>query len=269
MVLKFAEQKADVLSGGTKGRGSHLWADTFTVDVQENLHFLFRRSEPFSVPLVTEEVVSISTRTIHLQHADVHRPVIVALSTRSIGHEYSLGHNPPYVLLRAVYVQKRRASVRGDTGDARAPYLPYVRSTCEYGFLTIYLTLVRPVLEYGHVLLVGCSKEQELAIERVQRRALRIISLGGRRSVPDLPTLKSRREDAAVHLLQRMLQENHPLHDLVPPSRAQDRWHVGTRTRDLLVPSRALGRYATRFCDYATQPHGCATRPNGYATPQQ
>ncbi|KAI8497565.1 hypothetical protein Bbelb_248710 [Branchiostoma belcheri] len=83
----------------------------------------------------------------------------------------------------------------------------------------IYLALVRPVLEYGHVLLVGCSKEQELAIERVQRRALRIISLGGRRSVPDLPTLKLRREDAAVHLLQRMLQENHPLHDLVPPSR--------------------------------------------------
>ncbi|KAI8479416.1 hypothetical protein Bbelb_428610 [Branchiostoma belcheri] len=86
--------------------------------------------------------------------------------------------------------------------------------------IQIYLALVRPVLEYGHVLLVGCSKEQELAIERVQRRAMRIISLGGKRSVLDLPTLKSRREDAAVHLFQRMLQEDHPLHDLVPPTRS-------------------------------------------------
>ncbi|KAI8482782.1 hypothetical protein Bbelb_394440 [Branchiostoma belcheri] len=41
-----------------------------------------------------------------------------------------------------------------------------------------------------------------MAIERVQRRALRIISLGGRRSVPDLPTLKTRREEAAVHLFE-------------------------------------------------------------------
>ncbi|XP_078687686.1 uncharacterized protein LOC144919908 [Branchiostoma floridae x Branchiostoma belcheri] len=103
--------------------------------------------------------------------------------------------------------------------------LHYLRLLTKQGtsvtdLIQIYLALVRPVLEYGHVLLVGCSKEQELAIERVQRRALRIISLGGRRSVPDLPTLKSRREDAAVHLLQRMLQENHPLHDLVPPSRS-------------------------------------------------
>ncbi|KAI8494031.1 hypothetical protein Bbelb_283780 [Branchiostoma belcheri] len=59
-----------------------------------------------------------------------------------------------------------------------------------------------------------------MAIERVQRRALRIISLGGRRSVPDLPTLKTRREEAAVHLFERMLRDDHPLHDLVPPTRS-------------------------------------------------
>ncbi|KAI8487499.1 hypothetical protein Bbelb_347330 [Branchiostoma belcheri] len=59
---------------------------------------------------------------------------------------------------------------------------------------------------YGHVLLVGCSKKQELSLERVQRRALKIISLGGRRNVPDLPTLRERRELAAVKLLKRMAQ---------------------------------------------------------------
>ena len=85
--------------------------------------------------------------------------------------------------------------------------------------IQVYITLVRPLLEYGHVLLVGCSKEHERAIERVQRRALRIVSLGGRRSVLPLPTLKERRELAAVKLLKDMLEESHPLHDLVPPTR--------------------------------------------------
>ncbi|KAI8515792.1 hypothetical protein Bbelb_066050 [Branchiostoma belcheri] len=56
----------------------------------------------------------------------------------------------------------------------------------------IYLSLIRSVLEYGHVLLVGCRKEQSDSIERVQKRALRIISLGGRRTVPNLPSLKER-----------------------------------------------------------------------------
>ncbi|KAI8507267.1 hypothetical protein Bbelb_146470 [Branchiostoma belcheri] len=85
--------------------------------------------------------------------------------------------------------------------------------------IQVYLALVRPVLEYGHVLLVGCSKQQDQAIEKVQRRALRIISLGGRRSVPVLPTLRERRELAAVKLLKNMLNPEHPLHDLVPDVR--------------------------------------------------
>ncbi|KAJ8381297.1 hypothetical protein SKAU_G00020750 [Synaphobranchus kaupii] len=40
------------------------------------------------------------------------------------------------------------------------------------------------VLEYGHVLLVGCSKGQEEELERVQRRALKIISRRGIRAAP-------------------------------------------------------------------------------------
>ncbi|KAI8505612.1 hypothetical protein Bbelb_168010 [Branchiostoma belcheri] len=48
----------------------------------------------------------------------------------------SFGHNPPYVLLRAVYVQKHSPPVRASTSDARAPYEPYERRTCEYGLLT-------------------------------------------------------------------------------------------------------------------------------------
>ncbi|KAI8499739.1 hypothetical protein Bbelb_227900 [Branchiostoma belcheri] len=73
---------------------------------------------------------------------------------------------------------------------------------------------------YGHVLLVGCNEEQSASMERVQKRALRIISCGGRRAVPNLPTLKERRESAAVNLFKAMLNPDHPLHDLVPPERA-------------------------------------------------
>ncbi|KAI8491820.1 hypothetical protein Bbelb_306250 [Branchiostoma belcheri] len=100
--------------------------------------------------------------------------------------------------------------------------LHYLRLLTKQGMsvvnlVQIYLSLIRSVLEYGHVLLVGCSKEQSDSIERVQKRALRIISLGGRRSVPNLPSLKERREAAAVKLFKDMLKPDHPLHDLVPP----------------------------------------------------
>ncbi|KAI8495564.1 Coiled-coil domain-containing protein 13 [Branchiostoma belcheri] len=137
--------------------------------------------------------------------------------------------------------------------------LHYLRLLTKQGtsvtdLIQIYLALVRPVLEYGHVLLVGCSKEQELAIERVQRRALRIISLGGRRSVPDLPTLKSRREDAAVHLFQRMLQENHPLHDLVPPSRSGA---TGRTLRNSSTISKAQAEKAALEADYSKLKDRC------------
>ncbi|KAI8508122.1 hypothetical protein Bbelb_143620 [Branchiostoma belcheri] len=58
----------------------------------------------------------------------------------SIAGILSDGRNPPYVLLRAVYVQKQRSAdsppVRASTSDARAPYEPCGRSTCEYGLLT-------------------------------------------------------------------------------------------------------------------------------------
>jgi hypothetical protein len=43
----------------------------------------------------------------------------------------------------------------------------------------VYNALVRPCLEYGGVLLVGYSKKQQAPLDRVQRRALRIISRGG------------------------------------------------------------------------------------------
>ncbi|CAH1265397.1 Hypp3176 [Branchiostoma lanceolatum] len=130
--------------------------------------------------------------------------------------------------------------------------LHYLRLLTKQGtsvpdLIQIYLALVRPVLEYCHVLLVGCTKEQELAIERIQRRALRIISLGGRRSVPDLPTLQSRREEAAVNLFQRMLREDHPLHDLVPPTRTGATGRSLRNCSSISVPKARTKRLSNSF----------------------
>ncbi|XP_035665061.1 uncharacterized protein LOC118408398 [Branchiostoma floridae] len=130
--------------------------------------------------------------------------------------------------------------------------LHYLRLLTKQGtsvtdLIQIYLSLVRPVLEYGHVILVGCSKGQELAIERVQRRALRIISLGGRRSVPDLPTLKVRREDAAVQLFERMLKEDHPLHDMVPPTRTGATGLTLRNSRTISLPKARTKRLSKSF----------------------
>ena len=56
---------------------------------------------------------------------------------------------------------------------------------------TVYTILVRPCLEYGGVLLVGCSKKQQAQLDKLQRRALRIISIVGAVQ-PQLPSLQSR-----------------------------------------------------------------------------
>ncbi|KAI8519276.1 hypothetical protein Bbelb_025330 [Branchiostoma belcheri] len=109
------------------------------------------------------------------------------------------------------------------------------------------LHFLRPVLEYGHVLLVDCSKKQDLSLERVQRRALKIISLGGRRNVPDLPTLRERRELAAVKLLKRMLSHDHPLHDLVPGARSDSTGRCLRNSGGITVPKARTNRLFNSF----------------------
>ncbi|KAI8488338.1 hypothetical protein Bbelb_339340 [Branchiostoma belcheri] len=117
----------------------------------------------------------------------------------------------------------------------------------------IYLSLIRSVLEYGHELLVGCSKEQSDSIERVQKRALRIISLGGRRSVPNLPSLKERRDAAAVKLFKDMLKPEHPLHDLVPPQRCTATGRQLRNNQEFTLPKARTERLRGSFLHIAVK----------------
>ncbi|KAI8508900.1 hypothetical protein Bbelb_127480 [Branchiostoma belcheri] len=133
--------------------------------------------------------------------------------------------------------------------------LHYLRLLTKQGMsvqdlVQVYLSLIRPVLEYGHVLLVGCSEEQAASMERVQRRALRIISRGGRRSVPTLPSLKERREAAAVSLFKAMLNPEHPLHDLVPAQRQSVTGRSLRNSHNITVPHARTKRLQQSFLHY-------------------
>ncbi|KAI8484099.1 hypothetical protein Bbelb_382170 [Branchiostoma belcheri] len=130
--------------------------------------------------------------------------------------------------------------------------LHYLRLLTKQGMsvqdlVQVYLSLIRPVLEYGHVLLVGCSEEQAASMERVQRRALRIISRGGRRSVPTLPSLKERREAAAVSLFKAKLNPEHPLHDLVPAQRQSVTGRSLRNSHNITVPHARTKRLQQSF----------------------
>ncbi|KAI8504744.1 hypothetical protein Bbelb_178620 [Branchiostoma belcheri] len=130
--------------------------------------------------------------------------------------------------------------------------LHYLRLLTKQGMsvedlIQVYLSLIRPVLEYGHVLLVGCSEDLAASMERVQRRALRIISRGGRRSVPDLPSLKERREAAAVTLFKAMLRPDHPLHDLAPVQRHSATGRSLRNSHDFTIPHARTKRLQQSF----------------------
>ncbi len=88
---------------------------------------------------------------------------------------------------------------------------------------SFYCATIRSVVEYGAQLCHGnLTNEQHGAIERIQKRALRIIYPGLEYDEAlDESKLKSlkhvqRRNDLCVDLIDRMMQPSHILHGLLP-----------------------------------------------------
>ena len=80
---------------------------------------------------------------------------------------------------------------------------------------------MRSVVEYGAQLLHGnLTNELHGAIERIQKRALCIIYPGleydEALDESKLKSLKQRRNDLCVDLIERMMQPSHTLHVLLP-----------------------------------------------------
>lgn len=105
----------------------------------------------------------------------------------------------------------------------------------------IYNTLIRPCLEYGSVLLVGCKEKQRATIDRVQKRAVKIMTRF--KDIPlHFPDLQTRREQATVKLIKDMHQPNHPLHNILPPSKGERTGRLLRKNNQLTLPKTRTNR---------------------------
>ncbi|XP_035663512.1 uncharacterized protein LOC118407196 [Branchiostoma floridae] len=119
---------------------------------------------------------------------------------------------------------------------------------------TVYTTLIRPVLEYANVVYVGCTISQSNTLEAVQKRAMRIIHRNSDASCTTtlLPTLRSRREEAAVTLLNQMRASDHPLHYMVTGNRQQQTGRTLRNCNQLTLPACRTERLRKSFLYQAT-----------------
>ena len=87
--------------------------------------------------------------------------------------------------------------------------------------LKVYLTTVRPVLEYAVPVWQAIPDYLSEAIEVVQKRSLKIIypecdSYTDALNLADIPTLKSRRDLLCEKYMDKIKSKDHPLHNLLP-----------------------------------------------------
>ncbi|KAI8491771.1 tripeptidyl-peptidase II Tpp2 [Branchiostoma belcheri] len=81
--------------------------------------------------------------------------------------------------------------------------------------LQIYKSFIRPVLEYGSPVWGGLPRGLSDDLDRVQKTCLKICGL----SPKQLPTLESRRREASVRELRRILKDpSHPCHAFIQPT---------------------------------------------------
>ena len=91
--------------------------------------------------------------------------------------------------------------------------------------LAFYNSIIRPVLEYSDVLWSGgLTAKQRCNIERIQKRAFRVIYPGQDYEhvlkVNKLATLEERGKDHCLKQISGMTREHHKLNHLLPPKRS-------------------------------------------------
>ena len=120
--------------------------------------------------------------------------------------------------------------------------------------LAVYTTCIRSVLEYGcQVWNYGASQYLSDDVERVQRRALRIIypDLSYRKAleVTSLPSLSQRRDELCRSYFIKMTDPTHKLHYLLPDKRSNSLrnndnftyiWSYTNRFKNSYIPSSVV-----------------------------
>ncbi len=86
---------------------------------------------------------------------------------------------------------------------------------------SFYVAVIRPTLEYGaQVWNGGITKEQSNEIERIQKRALKIIykedDYNKALRIAKIERLEKRRDRMCIELIKEMSNPNHKLHSLLP-----------------------------------------------------
>lgn len=84
-----------------------------------------------------------------------------------------------------------------------------------------YIAVIRPTLEYGaQVWNGGITKEQSKEIERIQKRALRVIykedDYDKALRIANIESLEKRRDRMCIELIKKMANSDHRLHNLLP-----------------------------------------------------
>lgn len=126
--------------------------------------------------------------------------------------------------------------------------------------LTMYLSFIRPKLEYANTIWINCTESESDQIESIQRRAARIITGGIIRTPSNLlyneialEPLKARRERNALLLLHKINHNNCPdyLSELKPQT-TQERTQRTLRSNNKLVqPNCRITKYQKSFLPMA------------------
>ena len=109
--------------------------------------------------------------------------------------------------------------------------------------LQVYSAHIQSILEYNSPLFVGTSKENIKKMEKIRKRAHRMIC-DFECTCDILPSLAQRREQAAISTLKKYLRPHHLLHNIVPP--------ILPRTNYLQIPYTNTDRRGKSFIPRAS-----------------
>ena len=107
----------------------------------------------------------------------------------------------------------------------------------------LYFTLVRSVIEYCAPLLTGLSSFDSHRLECLQNRFHKLIC-STKCDTGCLPPLSERRQQLTLNFLQRILRDDHILHDILPPRSKSGRF---------LLPPRKTTRRSKSFVLFACE----------------
>ena len=180
-------------------------------------------------------------------------PVITINNTEieSVSHAKLLGVTISSDLSWEVHVDK----IHGKASQ-RIHYITLLRRAgiSADQLLKIYLSVIRPVLEYAcQVWHCGLTQEQSRLLENVQKRILRKIypQLEYQSALlkAEIPSLADRRDNLCKTMFRKMMDSKHKMHHLLPPVRQS---HYATRhSKTYTVPKTRTKRSARTFVQWA------------------